>query len=172
MAIPFSRRLRKGFDHYFRSWYPALCFFASRLTGDIETAKEISSTAFMKTWTNREKLNSSTDIRAYLYQVARRDCYKWIKRRSHNALGLQEYINSGGISEENHLEEMMQSELLAFVLKHLNQLPTGSKFVLSKIYIEGKTVAEIAEELHLAASTIKTQKVRGLEALRRKLGPG
>jgi DNA-directed RNA polymerase specialized sigma24 family protein len=37
------------------------------------------------------------------------------------------------------------------------------------LYIEGKSIKETAEELQVSASTVKTQKKRGLDALRKKI---
>lgn len=42
-------------------------------------------------------------------------------------------------------------------------LPEGCRRVISKLYVEGKSVVESARELRLSASTVKTQKAAGVE---------
>lgn len=170
--VLFREGHESSFDYYFRKWYPSVCFFAGRITGDIEVGKELASTAFMKTWAKRNKFSSSSGIRAYLFQVVRHDCFKWLKANSRERLPAEAIKIYADETAATHEEEILRCELIASVLATINELPFGSRSVISKLYIEGKNVREVAAELCLAISTVKTQKNRGLEALRRKLRPG
>jgi len=49
------------------------------------------------------------------------------------------------------------------------QLPPQCRTIFLKLYIEGKSIAETADELQLTASTIRNQKARGIKLLRVKL---
>jgi RNA polymerase sigma-70 factor (ECF subfamily) len=168
----FHRGSEKAFDHIFHSYYPALCFFASRLTGDMETGKDIASYAFIKTWEKRAKLHSIGAIRAYLYQVARNDAYKWLRQQQKKGVMQKQLQTVGASAEESQLELVIQSEFMSRLYTQMQQLPAGCRNVCNKLYVEGKTVAEVAAELQLSVSTVKTQKARGVIALRHQMAIG
>ncbi len=167
-AEAFKQGDEKGFNHFFDQLYPALCFFGARLIGDKETAKEIASDAFIKTWSKHEQLDSATSIKAYLYQVARNDCYKWLHKQQKMQALHKDLAALSVPVEQSHLDLLINSEVIASLHLHINQLPEGCKKVFNKLYIEGKSVTETAHELDLADSTVKTQKARGLLYLKKQ----
>lgn len=168
-ASLFHQGHEEAFNHFFHLYYPALCFFAARITGDTETAKDLASHAFIKTWAKHEKLQTTTAIKAYLYQVARNDCYKWLQTQKREKALQQNLAAFAAAAEESHLPVLIHAEVVAMLHRHIQQLPVGQQTIFSKLYIEGKTVAETAAELRLSASTVKTQKARGLAVLRSRL---
>lgn len=168
----FNKGEEQGFNYMFDLYYPSLCFFAARITGDTDTGKDIASQAFIKTWEKRERLNTFAGIKAYLYQVARNDCYKWLqKQKKDSAMYTDLYAFSAPVAE-SHLSLLIQTELISQLHHHIAQLPEGCKKVFGKLYIEGKTVSETAKELKLAITTVKTQKQRGLIFLKKRLVTG
>jgi len=171
-AFSFQQGEEKGLTYFFDLLYPALCFFAARLTGSVETAKEIASDAFIKTWHKHEKLSSASAIKAYLYQVTRNDCYKWLHQQKKIQALHKELAALSESVEQSHLHLLIQSELISQLHQHIAQLPEGCKKVFNKLYIEGKTVAETANELELTVSTVKTQKARGLQHIKNQFSIG
>jgi RNA polymerase sigma-70 factor (family 1) len=156
----------KGFTHFFQLYYPALCFFAARVTADNEAAKDITSNAFIKTWKKHERLHSASDIKAYLYQVVRNDCYKWLQQQKKEKILQQNLAIYTATAAESYLALVIQSEVIAMLHQHIQQMPAGRQKIFAKLYVEGKSIAEAAAELQLSPSTVKTQKQRGLQALR------
>lgn len=167
---------RQGFeislDHFFHSYYTPLCFFASRIIGDTESAKDIASIAFTKTWAKREKLDTARAIRAYLYQVVRNDCYKWLQQQQKRTAAEKELVLISPPATESQLELVIASEVIGELYRHMQQLPPACRNVFNKLYVEGKGVSEAAAELQLSVSTVKTQKARGLAVLRQYLSAG
>lgn len=170
MAELFYRGEEEGFEFFFRTYYPALCLFSSKLTGNIEAAKEIASNGFMKTWAKHKQLHNHSAIRAYLYKVVRNDCYKWLQQEKREARLMPELEDQSCSVEKSHLELVIQTEVISQIYHEFRHLPTGCQKVLQKLYIEGKSVAETARELKLAITTIKTQKHRGISLIRKRLG--
>jgi RNA polymerase sigma-70 factor (ECF subfamily) len=170
-ALLFHQGHEPGLDHFFHLYYPGLCFFASRLTGDTEAGKDIASNAFLKTWGKREKLHTAGEIKAYLYQVVRNDCYKCLQQEKREQVLTAELETQTISPERSHLHQLIEAEVMAELHGTLQQMPAAQKKVFSKLFIEGKTVAETALELRLSVSTVKTQKARGLVFLRGRLTP-
>jgi RNA polymerase sigma-70 factor (ECF subfamily) len=68
--------------------------------------------------------------------------------------------------EKSHMDKIIFAEVVAEIHRTLNVLPDECKKIYTMIYIQDKTVREVAEELQLSISTVKSQKRRGLAILR------
>jgi RNA polymerase sigma-70 factor (family 1) len=158
----------EGFNHFFQLLYPSLCSFANSLVKDIEVAKDIASHAFMKTWEKHEKLYSAGEIKAYVYQAVRNDCYKWLEKEQRKAIALRNIARTSARAADSHLELMIKTELYAQLHQLIKQMPRAQQTVFRKLYIEGKTAREASEELQVAISTVKNHKARGLLWLKDK----
>ena len=55
-------------------------------------------------------------------------------------------------------------------LLHVDSLPPRQRDVFLKL-IEGKRLREIAKEMNVSFETVKTQKARGLDTLRKQMNP-
>ncbi|HTD93126.1 MAG TPA: sigma-70 family RNA polymerase sigma factor, partial [Chitinophagaceae bacterium] len=72
-------------------------------------------------------------------------------------------------TEEDGYKKLVSAELTRLLHAALKEISPGSGRILKLHYLEGKTLTEIAGELHISTSTVKTQKQRGLKALHKKL---
>jgi RNA polymerase sigma factor (sigma-70 family) len=55
------------------------------------------------------------------------------------------------------------------IYKAINTLPAQCRRIFKMLYIQGKSIKEISTELEISASTIRTQKSRGLAVLKQKV---
>ena len=58
---------------------------------------------------------------------------------------------------------------MAKIFAAMDKVPTQCREVFVKHFIEGKKVAEIAEEMNISVGTVKTHKVRGINLLQKSL---
>ncbi|MGH2647996.1 MAG: RNA polymerase sigma factor [Ginsengibacter sp.] len=171
-ALCFQRGEEEGFNFFFRLLFPSLCFFANRKLNNIEEAEDIVSAAFIKIWQRHPQFNDAKSIRAYLYQIVRNDCITFY-RKTARVLTMQKEINylTHVDTKDNAEGDIIRAEFYGELYRAINTLPPECRKIFTMLYLEGKTVRETAEELGLALSTVKTQKARGLAALKKKLRP-
>ena len=169
-VLSFQKGEEKGFAWFFRNLYPALSFYASKITGDKEVSEEIASHAFIKIWQRHVRFSDAPSIKAYLYRIVRNDALKYLNKEKRRLSATKEviYLN-GNQSEKDHFTSLVTSETSRQLLEAINCLPAECSKVFKLLYIEGKSVKETAEALQLSPSTVKTQKKRGIEALRKSL---
>lgn len=72
---------------------------------------------------------------------------------------------------DNPEADIIRAEFYGALHRAIKTLPPECRKIFTMLYIQGKTVREIADETGLAVTTIKTQKARGLAALKKKLKP-
>lgn len=157
-----------GLKFFYLHFHPALSLFAFRWVKNRQVAEEIAADAFIKTWKFHWKLESYTAIRAYLYKIVLRDCRRSLKtgqRRSE----MQKALLGLDASNELIIDEIIKAEVYRDLYSALKKLSPGSQRVIRMHFLEGKSDKEIADELKLSHSTVRTQKSRGLEILRKKM---
>ena len=169
-ALAFQQGEEKGFDFFFRDLFPALCFFANQILDNRCEAEDIASSAFIKIWKRHSQFNDARNIRSYLYQIVRNDCLKFHQQQKRSAIITKEirYLSIGDL-ENNYEADIIRAEFLGEIYKTINTLPNECRKIFKMLYIQGKSVKEISNELEITASTIRTQKARGLAALRQKV---
>ena len=153
--------------HVFRLYYPRLHYFSSQLIGEPMDAEDIVQEAFLNFWLNiREKDVLPDNIQAYLYRMVRNRCLNYLERNRR----LEE--RSGELAE--HFREQAQRQMDELALKeevyhrlhkefvHLTPIQVQ---VIRLIYIEGLSIAEVAEKLGTTAMNVRTHKFRAMERL-------
>lgn len=148
----------------FSQYYGPLCYFASKLIGDDDAAKDIVQEAFVCLWrVGRVRQVSRPD--AWLYTVVRHDCYKYMAdiERGNAITPPMEH------AEMDSSHALILAELGRELQAAIRQLPPRTRTIIRMYYEEDKSLREIAEALHLHISTVKTQKTRGIQSLRKIL---
>jgi len=158
-----------GFNYFFNTYYKAIYFFACKYVKDSAAAEDIVENSFIKLWEKRERMESETGMRGYLYKTVYHGCLRWISRESGVRSREKEYVMMNDSFEQDCLENMIKAETLRRVKEAMEELPSECRKVFMKLFVEGKSVAEAAEELKVAVSTVKSQKARGIRLLRMKL---
>ena len=131
------------------------------------SAEDIASNAFIKIWNRHGQFLSEEHIKSYLYLIVRNDCLKQINKDG-RLLELKQYL-SQPVVEASHFENVVHTETIRLLYEAAEQLPGQCKQVFKLYYEEGKGIQEIAEQLQLSPSTVKTQKYRAIESLRKKI---
>lgn len=158
-----------GFTYFFKKYYGSLCFFANRFVRDKEFAEDIVSDSLEKVWEKREKLDNPAGLKNYCYTVVYHSCLHWIKNQQRKGISVS--LEKVTYSEETILSNIIRAEVVEELHTAIQRLPPKNREVFSKLYIEGKSVAETAKELNLTISTIKSHKKNGLALLRKMVSP-
>lgn len=166
-AFAFQQGEESALAFFYREFQPALALYAFRWVSR-PIAEEIASDALVKTWRMHGKLSSYPAIRAYLYKTVRRDSLHAFKREQKRSETHQK-SNPVEVTNDTPFDHTVRSEVYRLIHTALRDLSPGNQKVLRMHYLEGKSTGEIARELHLSPNTVNTQKVRGLEALRKRL---
>ncbi len=155
----------KALSFFYHEFYPALAHYSFQLTQSRPVAEEIASEAFVKTWRMHYKLNSYVGIKAYLFKIVHRDSIEAISSEQKRAKSYRQLPPE--INTETPFDNMVRSEVYRLIHTALRDLSPANRRVMIMHYLEGKTTGQISRELNLHPSTVKTQKTRGLQALRK-----
>lgn len=103
--------------------------------------------------------------------------YLFIRNRSINHLKHQKaelnYINyrqGESISDESEVFQVMEEEIYRIFFNVIDQLPERCKEIF-KLHLAGKKENEIASQLGISLSTVKSQKQKAFQRLKERLNP-
>lgn len=165
MTFAFQQGNEKALSFFYHEFYPALAHYSFQLTRSRPIAEEIASDAFVKAWRMHYKLNSYAGIKAYLYKIVHRDSVAAIlseQKRDKIYKDLRPETTT-----DSPFDNMVRSEVYRIVHAALKGLSPANRRVIIMHYLEGKNTGQISRELDLHPSTIKTQKMQGLKALKK-----
>ena len=167
--VAFLDGKEEGFDYFFKLYYKALCFFANRYLNDLVTAEDVVSEGFIQLWNNKEKIESENHLRNYLYRAVYHlclDCLQKIKTKEKYLHAIKDATQE---EENEYSRNVTRSETTRQLEQAIDLLPGQCKRIFHKLYLEGKSVKDVAEELGLSISTINNQKSRGIKILQSRL---
>lgn len=164
-ALLFQVGNEKALSFFYHEIYPALARYSFQLTQSRPVAEEIASEAFVKAWHMHYKLNSYAGIKSYLYKIVHRDSIEAVSSETRRTKSYRQLPPQ--IDTETPFDNMVRSEVYRLIHTALKDLSPASRKVMIMHYLEGKTTGQISRELKLHPSTVKTQKTRGLQALRK-----
>lgn len=161
-ALLFQDGNEKALSFFYQELYPALVYYSFQIVQSHPIAEEIASEDFVKTWRMHYKLYSYTGIKAYLYKIVHRGSIEAISKEQKRA---RYYKNiQPALNTDSPFDNLVPSEVYRIIHTALRHLPPASRKVVIMHYLEGKTTGQIARELNLHTSTIKTPKNAGIES--------
>jgi RNA polymerase sigma-70 factor (family 1) len=165
----FQRGEERGFNYFFNLLYPALTYYAFRILNDKFAAEDVVGESFVKIWERHSTFSHPKVIKSWMYTTVRNGCLNKLQQQQRTQAQQQLLARQ---LEDNHetyvLHEIIRAEVLRELYQNIETLPTACRQIFKMLYIQGKSVREIAEELELSISTIKNQKARGLALLRKR----
>jgi len=157
------------FNQLFLDHYAPLTYFANGIVRDKAVAEDIVEESFAKLWEKKEIFSRPGSIRSYLYTIVHHACMDQV-RKVKRAMSYVAEKNAMGESHELPvIHRMMEAEMMHAIFEAMESLPPKCGQVFKMFYLEEKQLNEIAEELQLSLSTVKSQKGRALDLLRKKL---
>ncbi|MDP9040916.1 MAG: sigma-70 family RNA polymerase sigma factor, partial [Bacteroidota bacterium] len=146
-----------------------LVLYAYRITNDQSASEDLVTEIFVNLWKKSEGFQDIQSIKPYLYTAARNRALTWLER---NKRENQRYLAADllkEISDKTIIDDMIYAETLARIFKAMDELPGQCRKVFILHYIEGKKISEIATELKISVSSVRTHRGRGIDLLKRGL---
>ncbi len=163
---PIAAGDRIAFEALFRAHYRPLCAFAMGYLKDMDKAEDLVQDLFFRLWLDRDKVNVTTSVKAYLYASVRNRCLNAVKSGA-KVLALNEDMDDRVQDEERSEDE--HTERIARVQAAIESLPEERRKVFKLSRYEGLKYHEIAERLGISVKTVENQMGSALETLRIEL---
>ena len=152
----------KAFEAIFYKYYKTLVSFSMRHGLDQMEAEDIVSEAFNHIWSARNTLSSPAALNNLLYTAVHNRSLNVYR----NLVNRHKIIEKIPVEEENNEDIIYIEEEVSRILNDAIQtLPDQCRTVM-KYILAGKETQEIAEEMNISLSSVKTYKARSLKILK------
>ena len=159
----------KAFRQLFEQYSPILLSFLFRIAKTEPLAEELMQETMLRVWINRDKLPDIEHPRAWLYRIATNLGLNYMQKMLTEEKAVR--LSTTNISKEHEpIEEQISlKELQQQVKEAVNQLPPQRKLIYQLSREKGMSREEIAAELNISESTVKTSLRLALRSMREYL---
>jgi RNA polymerase sigma-70 factor (ECF subfamily) len=160
---------RSAFRFLFQKYYQPLFLFAQKFV-DKEQAKDFVQDCFCELWQNRENIEISVSLSAYLFTIIKNRCYKHLKKEQQKT---SRGSNFGLLLKQKELQHYTNSEksILEFEIKDriekvTNHLPEKCREVFKESRHNGLSNKEIAEKHDISVKAVEKHISKALKLFR------
>lgn len=156
----------EDYKSLFDKLYARLCLFANRYVNNMDLSKDIVQEVFIKTWEKQPAQPHYNAIKSFLYTSVKNKCLNYLKSKHYRVTGNLSSVNLELLeSKESFLTEVVNVETHANLERAIEKLPDKCKRVI-QLSLNNYSNKDIAEELSITTSTVRTQKQTAYEKLR------
>lgn len=160
-----------AFEVFFKQHFTSLCIHCQyKFNFDLNLAKEVVHSAFIKLWETRSTLSPDLSVKGYLYKIITNNSLDILK---HNKVKKkhQEHVLQSALlnTDKREFEEVEIKQLSADIDEAIANLPEQMRKIFKLSRYEGLKYSAIAEHLNISVKTVETQMSRALAKLRQKL---
>lgn len=158
------------FEAIYRKYFEKLYGYARAICGSQGMAKDVVSDFFYHLWKNETNLSKIENLEIYLLVS--------IKNRATQALVKEKKVDSTGNNAEflietveyiNPEELLLEKELKVALDEIINNLPDQAQLIFRMVKEKGMSQPEIASELGISVTTVKSQLKRSQTKLRAEI---
>ena len=167
LGLRIKKRDLDAFHELYKTSFLPLQHYAMRYLYDWNEAENLVQDAYFTLWCNLDKYDGKRNIIAYLLTYVKNACLNYIRNLKIKDNNQDKVIEAMFFS--NIVDEEPDEALHRRLNEILSQLPEKQKEVLLKHVVERKTIPDIAKELNIAESSVKTHYKRAISVLRKNL---
>lgn len=152
-------------EHY----WPSIHRWLWGLTGSAHAADDLTQETFLKAWQMIARTRPDTNLRAWLYRIARNSFFDSHRKRQDGQLGNSLEGQPG--RERNPADSLLDAEADELLQHACERLPVGLRAAFLLRAQEGLSFCEIGIALGVAADTARWRVFKARRMLLKQLGP-
>ncbi|HEY9113131.1 MAG TPA: RNA polymerase sigma-70 factor [Bacteroidales bacterium] len=172
-----QKRFRKGlkegnreiFEEIYKTYYSPLCFYCLRYVGDMEEAREIVQTLFLKVWIKRKELKIAGSVKSYLFSAVQNFALNHLQQQKIKQKYIVRKINFPIQQLENGQNKLEEKELRMLIKSAILKLPKRRREIFELSRFENLKYTQIADQLRISVKTVEIQMSKSLIYLRKVL---
>jgi RNA polymerase sigma factor (sigma-70 family) len=161
----FKERTGNDFTHFYKKYYPKLIYFTAKMCNDVQKAEDVTTESFITAFEKIEKYEKEkSQFSTWLFTIARNIMLQEIKNQK-KTISIDVEVDEEGTTLKDFIQEeegsdhannlvTKKSEIMKY---HISKLKDPYKKVIEMREIKKMQYKDIASELNLNLSTVKSQ---------------
>lgn len=125
-------------------------------------AADIAQVAFIKVWQRRIMFQSYKGLKSYLYRIAHNTSISWLKAEERRNKMEKRFAYMNQEPGQPAWQQLVEVETMRLLHAAINLLPPRRQTVFKMLYVEEKTIKEVAVELKISIESVRDHKRLGL----------
>lgn len=161
-----QKGIKVAYQELYERYAPRIYQFAlSYLRNELDS-EELVQDVFLKIWEKREKLDSTKNIKSFIFKIAVNSIYDLIRRRN-----IEHAFHDFTQAQENQQSDttwhtVIWEEMLMNLDELVKQMPEQCRKIFRMSREKGLSNDEIARELNLSKRTVENQLYRAIAFLK------
>lgn len=161
LVIAIKQNDQSAFKVLYHRYFKKLVRFAWYRLHCVETSRDLVQEVFYKIWLNREQLDSSKSIQAYLYKILGNMII------NHAALNSSKTLPLDAVNEEEKVDHQKDMDVMIDIKTALDTLPDKLRLVYTLSRIEGFKYGEISEICGISVKAVEKRMTQTFLRLRK-----
>lgn len=161
----FKERTGNDFTHFYKKYYPKLIYYTAKMCNDVQKAEDVTTESFMTAFEKIDKYEKEkSQFSTWLFTIARNIMLQEIKNQK-KTISIDVEVDEEGTTLKDFIQEVESHDHInklttkkADIMKyHISRLKDPYKKVIEMREIKKMQYKDIATELNLNLSTVKSQ---------------
>lgn len=162
-----QKGIKAAYQELFERYAPRIYKFSLSYLKNEQDAEGLVQEVFLKIWEKREKLDSTKNIKAFIFKIAINTIYDLIRRKNIEH-AFQDFTHA---QEKSHSDSTWHTVIWEEMLMNLDelvkQMPEQRRRIFQLSREKGLSNDEIAKELNLSKRTVENQLYRAIAFLKK-----
>lgn len=160
---------KQAFKQLYEKYAPRIYHFSQSYLKNLNDSEELVQNVFLKIWEKRCTLDTSQNIKAFVFKIAVNTIYDFIRRKNiENAFA--DYARLNFKTDENFTwHAVIYAEMEERLQELVAKLPEQQQKIFQLSKMEGLDNEEIAQFLKLSKRTVENHLYRALSFLKKHL---
>ena len=160
----------EAFDALVARYQDAVCGLAFAMVGNFDDAQEIAQEAFIQAWRDLRDLRDTGRFPGWLSRIAQNRCRDFLRRTGRRATAVEAPTGSPSVSAAaDPAREAVRGEIRQRVLDAIRRLSAPNRLATTLFYIDGYSIAEVADFLGTPVGTVKRRLHESRKRLKRSM---
>ncbi|MCV9387407.1 RNA polymerase sigma-70 factor [Reichenbachiella ulvae] len=157
------------FEQVYSDYFQPLYLYARSLVKSDDIAKGVVSDVFFNLWKSNSDLKNIKEIKSYLFRAVKNQVVRTLSHdpRNFDSIDTENYVKQ--IEQISPEEILLEKELIEIIDKAVQELPDQCRLIFDMAKNKQMSYKEIAAELEISQSTIKTQVARAISVIKQKI---
>ena len=165
-----ARRVKSGeknaYQLLFEKYAPKIYHFSLSYIGNESDSEELVQDVFLKLWEKREILDSTKNIKAYIFKIAINAIYDFVRRKNITNAFNDFVKNSYDPQLNDTWDTVVFNDLKDSIDKLIARMPEQRRRVFHLSRIKGLSNDEIAQKLNISKRNVENQLYRTIKYLK------
>lgn len=161
---------KTAFHLLFNTHGPKILAFANSYLKNEAEAEELLQEVFLKLWEVRVHLDSSKNIKSFLFKICINRMYDFIRKKNLSKAYVEYSVQCPAFSNNTTWQEVIYHDMNHHLQALIAQMPEQRQRIFRLNKEDGLTVEDIALQLNLSHRTVENHLYRAVSYLKEKLG--